>query len=70
MGKQKRSVNWDPWMITAIDVFGKRNGKDFSESVRYLVECELVDRGYTRKEYEPGIIDEPGEKQTIALERA
>jgi hypothetical protein len=58
----KRAINWDPWMIAALEEFGSNNGKDFSESVRYLVECELVDRGYTRKRFEPGIVDGPNDK--------
>jgi hypothetical protein len=62
MERVKKSINWDPWMIPALEEFGRNNGKDFSESVRYLMECELVDRGYTRKRFEPGIVDGPKDR--------
>jgi hypothetical protein len=55
-GKQK-GIRWEKWMVNAVEQFGKRNGMDFSETVRFLVECELNERGYFRKDYEPGIID-------------
>jgi hypothetical protein len=52
-------------MVKAVEHFGKRNGMDFSEAVRFLVECELNDRGYFRKDFEPGIVD-TGESPTTS----
>jgi hypothetical protein len=53
----KRGVVWDRWMVKALESFGEKNGKNFSQAVKYLVEVELNSRGYFRKDYEPGIVD-------------
>jgi hypothetical protein len=55
-GKQ-RGVRWEKWMVNAIATFGERNGMDFSGAARFLVECELNERGFYRKDYEPGVFD-------------
>ena len=53
----QRGICWEKWMVKSVEHFGKRNGMDFSESVRFIVECELNKRGYFRKDFEPEIVD-------------
>jgi hypothetical protein len=60
--KVQHSVRWEGWIASAIDAWARENGnKSFSESVNYLLACELSRRGYTREFYEPGVIDTPEE---------
>jgi len=51
------AVRLESWIIEAVKKFTKRNKKDFSWSLRFLLECELNNRGYFRTDYEPDIID-------------
>jgi hypothetical protein len=54
--KVQHSVRWEAWLAAAIDAWRKDNGgKSFSDSVNYLLSCELDRRGYRRVEYEPGL---------------
>ncbi|MDR1399609.1 MAG: PocR ligand-binding domain-containing protein [Treponema sp.] len=53
----QRGICWEKWMVRSVEHFGKLNGMDFSESVRFIVECELNKRGYFRKDFEPEIVD-------------
>jgi hypothetical protein len=69
-GKKKVGANigirFPSWQYEALEEFQKRNEMaSVSEVVRYLVECELNDRGYYRSDYEPSIKDgviTPGSK--------
>jgi hypothetical protein len=61
-GKKKAGTNigirFPAWQYEALEEFQKRNSmSSVSEVVRYLVECELNDRGYYRSDYEPSIKD-------------
>ncbi|MDR2418158.1 MAG: PocR ligand-binding domain-containing protein [Treponema sp.] len=53
----QRGIRWEKWMVKSVEHFGKRNGMDFSEAVRFIVEHGLNDRGYFRKDFEPEIVD-------------
>ena len=58
MKKKQQSVRWHAWLFNAIEEWGKRNGpKSFSDSVNYLLTCELERRGYKPEFFEPGIYD-------------
>jgi hypothetical protein len=58
MKKVQHSVRWEGWLSNAIDEWGKKNGgKTFSDSVNYLLACELDRLGYKREFYEPGIYE-------------
>jgi hypothetical protein len=58
MKKVQHNVRWEGWLSNAIDEWGKKNGqKTFSDSVNYLLACELDRRGYKREFYEPGIYE-------------
>jgi hypothetical protein len=58
MKKIQHSVRWEGWLSNAIDEWGRKNGKkNFSDSVNYLLACELDRRGYKREIYEPGIYE-------------
>jgi hypothetical protein len=66
--KIQHSVRWEAWLANAIEAWGKKNGnKGFSESVNYLLSCELRRRGYLRDDYEPGVTDTPSENGDISL---
>jgi hypothetical protein len=61
-GKKKGGTNigirFPAWQYEALEAFQKRNEMaSLSEVARYLVECELNDRGYYRSDYEPSIKD-------------
>jgi hypothetical protein len=67
--KVQHSVRWEGWIASAIDAWARENGnKIFSESVNYLLACELSRRGYTREFYEPGVVDAPEEKGEPAVD--
>ena len=56
MKKVQHSVRWEGWLANAIDAWGKAHGgKSFSDTVNYLLACELDRRGYKREAYEPGV---------------
>jgi hypothetical protein len=58
MKKVQHSVRWEGWLSNAIDRWAKENGnKSFSDSVNYLLACELDRLGYKREAYEPGIYE-------------
>jgi hypothetical protein len=58
MRKVQHNVRWEGWLANAIDEWGRENGgKSFSDSVNYLLACELDRRGYKREFYEPGIYE-------------
>jgi hypothetical protein len=58
--KIQHSVRWEGWIANAIDAWAKENGnKTFSDSVNYLLACELERWGYKRMHYEPGILETP-----------
>jgi hypothetical protein len=59
MRKVQHSVRWEAWLSNAIDEWGKdHGGKSFSDSVNYLLACELDRLGFKREFYEPGIYGE------------
>jgi hypothetical protein len=61
MRKVQHSVRWERWLANAVDEWGRENGgKNFSDSVNYLLACELDRRGYKREFYEPGIYEKSG----------
>jgi hypothetical protein len=61
MRKVQHNVRWEGWLANAIDEWGRENGgKSFSDSVNYLLACELDRRGYKREFYEPGIYEKNG----------
>jgi hypothetical protein len=67
--KVQHSVRWEGWIANAVDAWAKENGnKTFSESVNYLLACELERWGYTRKYYEPGIGETPPGDEKIEKE--
>ena len=43
----------DEWQINAIADFAKMNDISFQESLCFLLECELNERGFLRGDYEP-----------------
>jgi hypothetical protein len=58
MRTKQRNIRWPEWLENAIIDWGKKNGKtSFSDAVVYLLEVELNDMGYFRRDYEPGIVD-------------
>jgi hypothetical protein len=58
MKKVQHNVRWEGWLSNAIDEWGMENGhKNFSDSVNYLLACELDRLGYKREIYEPGIYE-------------
>ncbi|MDR2768269.1 MAG: hypothetical protein LBB82_08100 [Treponema sp.] len=63
MKKVQHSVRWEGWLSNAIDEWGKKNGgKTFSDSVNYLLACELDRLGYKREFYEPGIYEKKNDE--------
>jgi hypothetical protein len=58
MKKVQHNVRWEGWLSNAVDEWGKINGqKTFSDSVNYLLACELDRRGYKWEFYEPGVYE-------------
>jgi hypothetical protein len=58
MQKVQRNVRWEGWLVNAIETWGKAHGnKSFSDSVNYLLACELDRRGFKREDYEPGVYE-------------
>jgi len=58
MKKIQHSVRWNAWLCNAIEEWRKRHGhKSFSDTVNYLLACELNRRGYQQKYFEPGIYE-------------
>jgi hypothetical protein len=58
MRTKQRNIRWPEWLENAIIDWGEKNGKtSFSDAVVYLLEVELNDMGYFRRDYEPGIVD-------------
>jgi hypothetical protein len=65
MKKVQHNVRWEGWLFNAIDEWGRENGgKSFSDSVNYLLACELDRLGYKREVYEPGIYEKNTKDQT------
>ncbi|GHV12366.1 hypothetical protein FACS189491_05230 [Spirochaetia bacterium] len=63
MKKIQHNVRWEGWLSNAIDAWGKENGKKvFSDSVNYLLACELDRLGYKREFYEPGIYEKDSDE--------
>jgi hypothetical protein len=54
----QHNVRWHGWLSNAIEEWRKRHGnKSFSDSVNYLLTCELERRGYKPEHFEPGIYE-------------
>jgi hypothetical protein len=54
----QHNVRWHGWLSNAIEEWRKRHGnKSFSDSVNYLLTCELERRGYKPEYFEPGIYE-------------
>ncbi|MDR2536932.1 MAG: PocR ligand-binding domain-containing protein [Treponema sp.] len=51
----QRGISWEKWIVKAVEHLGKRNGMDFSEAARFIVERELNACGYYREDFEPGV---------------
>ncbi|AEF82273.1 hypothetical protein [Leadbettera azotonutricia] len=65
MKKVQHNVRWEGWLSNAIDEWGRENGgKTFSDSVNYLLACELDRLGYKREVYEPGIYEKTKDENT------
>jgi hypothetical protein len=64
MRKVQHSVRWEGWLANAIDKWGREHGgKNFSDSVNYLLACELDRLGFKREAYEPGVYEKPKEAE-------
>jgi len=58
MGTKQHNVRWNGWLFNAIEEWRKRRGnKSFSDSVNYLLACELERRGYKQEYFEPSEYD-------------
>jgi hypothetical protein len=59
MGTKQRSVRLPKWLENAVNKFGERNHKDFTETVNWLLTYALHKYGYYEHDYDPDMTESP-----------